>query len=274
MQAAMLWWLPAVGCVSAVVFAIIASFAYAVLYSGGLKVGRDSVATHIAVKLGLHKCCMWVTTQVLIMFQGVKWAMDREAQSISNGPHNSLVLFGDSEFTYWHQASVDLSISVANAGFGGSRTCDLLRNVEVCLRQRPSAVILHVGGNDWDFRQWCTGTKCVGDLAVENVVQLCRLLTEDNRRVAILLTPRRPTYSDKKWEWLRRFRQRLRDTMSDSVEFIDCEHLDPQCDSFYLDRVHLNDRGHSETGAEMRKHPFLKRVSGAGACKPRRIVIE
>jgi hypothetical protein len=256
------WWWMVVGWFSAVVFVIIASFVYAWLYSGGLKVGRDSVVTHVAVKLGLHKCCMCVTTQVLILLRRVDWVMDRETQSIADGPHNALVLFGDSEFTYWHKASTDLSTNVVNAGFGGSRTSDLLRNVQVCLRQCPTTVILHVGGNDWDFRPWCTNTERLGIRAADNVVKLCRLLTKDNRRVAVLLTPRRPIYSDKKWTWLRRFRQRLRDTLPGSVEFIDCEYLDPQGTHFYLDQVHLNDRGHAETGVEMLKHPFFQsRVS-------------
>ena len=51
---------------------------------------------------------------------------------------------------------VGLRLGAFNAGFGGARTSDLLRAAEeLCVVWSPRMVVLHCGGNDFDFRPCC-----------------------------------------------------------------------------------------------------------------------
>ena len=74
---------------------------------------------------------------------------ERKLELLSPAP-GGVGFFGDSTFNYW--VPLEACIPGAfNAGFGGSRSADLIRHAQqLVLRWDPSRVVIHVGGNDWD----------------------------------------------------------------------------------------------------------------------------
>eukprot|EP00657_Telonema_sp_P-1_P007512 TRINITY_DN27440_c0_g1_i1.p1 TRINITY_DN27440_c0_g1~~TRINITY_DN27440_c0_g1_i1.p1 ORF type:complete len:290 (-),score=44.21 TRINITY_DN27440_c0_g1_i1:266-1135(-) len=191
----------------------------------------------------------------------VTLVMDVEAKHtlhrIADKPQPGGVCFlGDSEFSCWHSLESDMRALVSdgcrlfNAGFGGSRTCDLLRHADtLCIAYQPKVVVLHCGGNDWDFWTGNGGWASLANEASHNLISLTKRLTEDHGvgKVLLLLTPRRMTYSDVKWEFLQEISQSFEDTFKDhpGVEIVSLrdEGIHHPRSHYRLDKSHLNAEG-------------------------------
>lgn len=119
-----------------------------------------------------------------------------------------ICFLGDSEYTTWCDLEKDLSklqVPCFNAGFGGARTDDVLNNLEtLCMRWKPRMVVLHAMGNDWDYSRDVPGTL-LAIHTVANIRQICKKIQtyEDPPSVAVMLSPRRPIYTDHKWLFVR-----------------------------------------------------------------------
>lgn len=175
--------------------------------------------------------------------------LDSERQS---GPARGGVCFlGDSEFTFWHQLEQDMlpfSPKCFNAGFGGARTIDLDRNLgPLCLDWDPKVVIVHAGGNDFDFNPDVT-PEVVAERIVSLFQTIC--LHPSVEEVGYLLSSRRPVYSDEKWEYMRMVHTTTQAAIQahdlhNKVQILDLrDMIHPLSDFVESDRVHLNEGGH------------------------------
>ena len=196
------------------------------------------------------------------------WVMDMEAESnmgkCSVGPSTddpAIVFYGDSEFTTWRYMNDDMksachaNTSYINCGFGGARVCDLLKHIQMmwdsCNGINVMAVVLHVGGNDWDTRPHQDYGEDSDDDDIDELVStfvggvrlLCSSLLrlKPDIKISFLLTPRRPLYTDDKWE----FMQRCRVGVAEFVDCIDITHIPHNEEHYRTDRAHLNEEGHS-----------------------------
>eukprot|EP00930_Biecheleria_cincta_P044840 TRINITY_DN30892_c0_g1_i1.p1 TRINITY_DN30892_c0_g1~~TRINITY_DN30892_c0_g1_i1.p1 ORF type:complete len:347 (+),score=48.62 TRINITY_DN30892_c0_g1_i1:72-1112(+) len=207
-----------------------------------------------------------------------EFANHRVSQQLANPPESQgYAFFGDSEFTYWYNLAEDMqpfAPGCFNAGFGGSRIPDLITWMDrFCLRWQPKVVVLHCMGNDWDTRWKVWGRPSSETLAVEahaNALQLVRLLHESShvRQVVWLLTPRKPTYTDAKWEYFGMFAEKLQGICNDLpdktagskfFQVCDLRHLEVDSGTdLMLDMCHLNAVGHKKKSVHliqwMRKH--------------------
>mmetsp|Transcript_30551 Transcript_30551/g.44385 ORF Transcript_30551/g.44385 Transcript_30551/m.44385 type:complete len:370 (-) Transcript_30551:138-1247(-) len=183
---------------------------------------------------------------------------DKTAQEIAkindgNGPEPLGVCWlGDSEFTFWHNLREDM-ISFHpnnfNAGFGGSRIIDMHRHVDkLCLKWDPEIVIVHGGGNDFDF----SGEDVSPEDTSEALMQLFhKIIAHPSvKRIGYFLSSRRPIYKDKKWEYFIKKQQLTIDEikasdLSDKIEIFDLRDMMHPVEDFLMDRVHLNDEGHA-----------------------------
>lgn len=165
-----------------------------------------------------------------------------------------ICFLGDSEYTTWYDLEKDLSAlqtSCFNAGFGGARTDDVFNNLEtLCMQWKPNMVVLHVMGNDWDYSRNITETLLAIHV-VANIRKICQKIQtyENPPRVAIMLSPRRPIYTDQKWLFMKEVGTRLQ--RSGFVDIIDMRHIKHDVSHYRVDRVHLNDVGHSYKAAFM-----------------------
>lgn len=187
----------------------------------------------------------------LIMNHEANQALSRIGEGHDPG---GVCFLGDSEFGCWHRLREDMSsinLPVIPAGFGGSRTWDLIANADkLCLRWKPRAVVLHCAGNDWDF--W-TGTGQVADLAnttARNLINLThRLVTTPGvDTVILLLTPRRSSYCDTKWQFLQQvsniYEEEFKSQSTVHIINLRMEGIDHPASHYRMDKSHLNWKGH------------------------------
>merc|ERR1712023_436180 len=136
-----------------------------------------------------------------------------------------------------------------NAGFGGSRSLDLMTHVKpLCLDWDPSIVIVHAAGNDFDFEP---------DMKTEEMPKRLIKLFEtlaahpSVEKIGYMLSSRRPVYSDVKWAFMIQVPAMTidliqnHDELKDLVKVIDLRDMvHPLEDFVSCDRVHLNQTGH------------------------------
>ena len=200
---------------------LVISFTYATLYHAGLEKGAMSWIIEslgprghrilMATTMWIMRCGIWCCYSPACSVWGV--VMDREAgwrarkiQSMNEGsgpPPGGICWLGDSQFNFWNTLEQDmrvLPIPSYNAGFGGCRVMDINRALQqLCFRWNPAVVVLHVGGNDYD-----SGTETDAFRFIDELCELChRILKHKSiKKIAILLTARRPIYTQEKWNFL------------------------------------------------------------------------
>tara|TARA_Y100000748_G_C15492710_1_gene487099 strand:- start:1026 stop:1673 length:648 start_codon:yes stop_codon:yes gene_type:complete len=165
---------------------------------------------------------------------------ERKLELLSPAP-GGVGFFGDSTFNYW--VPLEACIPGAfNAGFGGSRSADLIRHAQqLVLRWDPSRVVIHVGGNDWD----------AGEIRrTKETIETLVLLVQNSggsRPVSVVLffTPRAPQYSDAKWAFLSDLRRALIDARYDYIDMSD-HTLGSR--SYLADGVHFSLYGYRAIG--------------------------
>jgi hypothetical protein len=162
---------------------------------------------------------------------------------------------GDSEFTFWHHLPGDMKEfhpNCFNAGFGGSRLVDIQNNVErLCLDFDPATVIVHAGGNDFDF-----DPNLVAQDMPARLIRLFKTIAghPSVKRVGYLLSSRRPVYSDEKWDFMVRVHSLTIDEIRRSnlnVQVFDLRDMVHPLQDFCIDRVHLNTEGHSRKAQKL-----------------------
>lgn len=155
----------------------------------GLKAGQDlplvQLAGAEAVETSLLVCRSFVTGLRIVDTLCSTWAKEREEMQLEETPisKGGVCFLGDSEFNFWHHLRSDMDslmphspLSVGNsstavppvegcfnAGFGGSRTIDLLWYAQpLCLKHQPRAVVLHNGGGShMHMTGLHTGSRCI-----------------------------------------------------------------------------------------------------------------
>lgn len=187
-----------------------------------------------------------VTTHVLCMSRLYSTAMvleassrERKLQSLSPAP-GGVGFLGDSTFNYW--GSLEACIPGAfNAGFGGSRSSDLMKHAhQLVLRWSPSRVVIHVGGNDWD----------TGEIRrTKEVIETLILTIQKSGSVVLFFTPRAPQYTDAKWDFLSDLRRFLIDARYDYIDMSD--HV-LGTHSYLADGVHFSPYGYKAIGGWVR----------------------
>ena len=191
-----------------------------------------------------------VVRSVLRLFSLYPLAMRLDAKSRMRMQENSppspdiTAFLGDSTFNYWVDLTDDIPRSF-NASFGGSRSMDLLRFLDdICLRWYPKNVILHVGGNDWDFRD-TTRTY-------ENIVKIIQKIDDSGAGSIVFFTPRAPLYSDTKWKFMSGLRDMLK---SNGVcRFIDISSEQLPLSSYIGDGVHFSRSGYRRIANAVLEH--------------------
>lgn len=161
-----------------------------------------------------------------------------------------------------------------NAGFGGSRIQDLLTWADrLCLQWQPKVVVLHCLGNNWDTRWKAWGRPSPETLAAEayDIAQkvVKKLHASSHvRQVVWMLTPRKPTYTDHKWQMFGLFSEMLQGMCQDLpdkasgckfFQVCDLRHLEvDQSTDLMLDMCHMNAVGHKKKSVHlvqwMQKH--------------------
>ena len=165
---------------------------------------------------------------------------ERKLQSLSPAP-GGVAFLGDSTFNYW--GSLEACIPGAfNAGFGGSRSTDLIKHAHrLVLRWSPSRVVIHVGGNDWD----------TGEIRrTKEVIEALILTIQNSGPVVLFFTPRAPQYTDAKWDFLSDLRRSLIDARYDYIDMSD--HV-LGSNSYLADGVHFSPYGYRVIGRHVRE---------------------
>ena len=165
---------------------------------------------------------------------------ERKLQSLSPAP-GGVAFLGDSTFNYW--GSLEACIPGAfNAGFGGSRSSDLIKHAhQLVLRWSPSRVVIHVGGNDWD----------TGEIRrTKEVIETLILTIQKSGSVVLFFTPRAPQYTDAKWDFLSDLRRFLIDSRYDYIDMSD--HV-LETHSYLADGVHFSPYGYKVIGRHVRE---------------------
>lgn len=244
---------------------------YMMLYSGGLKDNRMGSCVR---KLGfvfniranlvcrsLLTCCYNGAVDMLnfVMRNEAGETLDSIRQIPAQNGHSEggpapggVCFLGDSEFTFWKFLREDMAAfhpNCFNAGFGGSRSLDLMTHVKpLCLDWDPSIVIVHAAGNDFDFEP---------DMKTEEMPKRLIKLFEtlaahpSVEKIGYMLSSRRPVYSDVKWAFMIQVHAMTIDLiqnhneLKDLVKVIDLRDMvHPLEDFVSCDRVHLNQTGH------------------------------
>ena len=171
-------------------------------------------------------------------------ASSREQKLNSLSPAPGAVGFlGDSTFNYW--SSLEGCIPGAfNAGFGGSRSSDLMKHVyRLVLKWSPSRVVIHVGGNDWD----------TGEIRrTKEIIETLILTIRNSGPVSVVLffTPRAPQYTDAKWTFLSDLR---RDLIDARYDYIDLSDRSLGSRSYLADGLHFSPYGYKAIGSWVRE---------------------
>tara|TARA_Y100000389_G_C17196794_1_gene381609 strand:- start:113 stop:688 length:576 start_codon:yes stop_codon:yes gene_type:complete len=156
---------------------------------------------------------------------------------------NSICFIGDSEFTTWSNLEQDMSYlkyNSFNAGFGGARSIDILNNLNnLCLQWNPKYVILHIGGNDYDYNTILTTPNLIISI-LYNIRLINTSLTNRNIKLYILLSPPRPVYSTSKIL----FFNKLYNDIIKLYNVIDLRKNIHIKKHYRIDNLHLNNIGH------------------------------
>lgn len=230
---------------------------YSLHYSATLRAPTDSTIVRL-LGYSVNTFVIGFFRRMIMYLGWVDWVMDRELQITirnnfpSSTPKPGVLFYGDSEFTTWSNLSTDLSdccsshYEYINSGFGGCRVPDLLRNWDLVRssvdRLNIKMVIIHVGGNDWDF---CGDTSKDINSLVDNVSSLTEILVEKIKlslpgvKIVFWNSPRRPIYCDDKWLYLCLLRDKLQ-----HYRCISETDTARQYDIYRVDKVHLNSIGH------------------------------
>mmetsp|Transcript_22677 Transcript_22677/g.33774 ORF Transcript_22677/g.33774 Transcript_22677/m.33774 type:complete len:428 (-) Transcript_22677:169-1452(-) len=246
---------------------------YMLIYKGGLDKARNACF----LSFFGARCNIWANQfcRYLLLccynpceFQILDLVMNDEARQTAKrimklnegkGPDPGGVCWlGDSEFTFWHNLREDMKPfhpNNFNAGFGGSRVCDIARNIDiVCFDFDPETVILHAAGNDFDF---AFKTLTIEALKVR-LMDLFRAIDSHPsvKRIGYFLSSRRPTYTDEKWDFMIRVHAFMIEAIEESelkdrVKVFDLRYMVHPLDDFYHDRSHLNDQGHGRKAKEL-----------------------
>lgn len=194
--------------------------------------------------------------------------MDREAakrlaiQRRATPRAGGICFYGDSEFTTWYNLETDMrqfldGRECLNAGFGGARTLDLVRHHQDLVTQwHPAAVVLHVGGNNWDFHANVDDAKfdlqAFATSVCEDVVGVARVIQgaagdagdaeAPKLPVFVLFTPPRPNHGVAKIQFGKELQQKLKQVSEiEVIDITDMSHLE---NHFRIDHAHLNEEGH------------------------------
>ena len=245
-----------------IIIFIIIVISYLLQYGDSMWQRDDYIMTRI---LGFYanRGILFTTTNIIRSIGVVDSIMNKEAKrrmQIQNGSpplSDSICFYGDSEFTTWYDLEKDMSnanFTCFNAGFGGARTTDLECHVdELCLKWDPKMVVIHAMGNDWDFASLniscdfsslninCDFSEECMNKTVKNIITLVKRI-EQTSSVCFLLSPRRPIYSDTKWNYMCTVASKLDDANIPLIDIRDLNHTDSH---YRIDRVHLNSQGHS-----------------------------
>jgi hypothetical protein len=165
---------------------------------------------------------------------------ERKLKLLSPAP-GGIGFLGDSTFNYWGPLEACIP-GAFNAGFGGSRSADLIKHAHrLVMRWSPSRVVIHVGGNDWD-----TGEIRKTQDAIETLALIVRN-SGGSAPVSVVLffTPRAPQYSDAKWAFLSDLRRALIDARYDYIDMSD-HTLGSR--SYLADGVHFSLYGYRTIG--------------------------
>ena len=135
---------------------------------------------------------------------------------------------------------VGLRLGAFNAGFGGARTSDLLRAAEeLCVVWSPRMVVLHCGGNDFDFRPCCSvggegsWVERLAAASASNLEALVAMLAEQlgvEVPVVYVAGPAGPTETAEKARFRQLLVARLRKLAQEAEQFhvVDLTALGPQ----------------------------------------------
>ena len=156
---------------------------------------------------------------------------------------NSICFIGDSEFTTWFNLEKDIThfkYTSFNAGFGGARSIDILKHLHnLCLQWNPMCVILHIGGNDYDYNTHFNINSLI-DKVLFNITLINYILKQKNIKLYILLSPSRPIYSYNKILYF----NKLHNQISKLYNIIDIRHIKHTKNHYRIDNLHLNHIGH------------------------------
>lgn len=153
---------------------------------------------------------------------------------------NSIAFFGDSIFNYWNNLTEIIPRSF-NASFGGARTIDLIYYIqELVLDWCPSIIIIHIGGNDWEFSHETSLEK-----NLDTIETLIYIIQRSGGRTKILpilfFSPRSPSCSDAKWNYLSELRSQL---IISRHSYIDISNHKLSSDCYLTDGLHLSQHGY------------------------------
>ena len=175
-------------------------------------------------------------------------------QNNNNILSNGVCFIGDSEFTTWSNLENDMSClkyKSFNGGFGGARSIDILNNLNnLCLQWNPKYVILHIGGNDYDYNRKITKNnntdinKSIINNLIFSILYNLRLINSSlknrNIKLFILLSPTRPVYSTNKIL----FFNKLYNEIIKNYNTIDIRNIKHKKKHYRIDNLHLNHIGH------------------------------
>ena len=239
--------------VGVLLLCLVGPLLYTFLYSIGLNRGRDVALVRCMGHAVTHTLVAY-TNAVLGLLRAVTAIMSKEANktraNLPDAPCGGVCFYGDSEFTYWHHLTHDLSgwrWDCYNAGFGGSRTSDLLRHARMVLECNPEIIVVHCGRNDWNFRSWGAAPS---DVAAEAAAALLSLFTlfeqhPSIRAVFYLLTSRAPIDTEQSWQYMVDLAARVQQRLPSKTRVIDLRDVMHPLDHYYVDHVHLNAEGHA-----------------------------
>lgn len=211
--------------------------------------------SYIIKKCGynIHKILLYITNNIIKYTNNIDVIMNNEAHNTLKKLNKKYIdylqicFLGDSEFTFWYNMEKDLKnvkLNCFNSGFGGCRSIDIINNLDkLCIEFLPTLVILHIGGNDYDYNI----NKTIDELVIHilsNIKYIKYKLDKENIDLFILLSEIKPTYTKKKIE----FFELLNNLIIKHFNIIDLRNLKFDLNDYRVDKVHLNKNGYKKKG--------------------------
>ena len=136
-----------------------------------------------------------------------KWAR-RRIRRLGRLDEKAICCYGDSGFALWtglEEAFANHGVRAVNVGFGGATARHLIQNATALLHHKHhfSMMLVMVGGNDYDIYGHTRDVKTCLD----------RLRASASCPVWYVHGPRKPAYSDEKWNHLCRLAETCRPTL-------------------------------------------------------------
>lgn len=193
----------------------------------------------------LNGCC-WLTIRILHGLGLYTFLMLRLADKVHDNLKitraGSTCVIGDSCFSFWmtmREDTAKMGKNVYNACFGGATSHHVLREMDrLVTPYSPKTVLLHVGSNDFDVYGERGFEDTVG--AVQNICRSCT-------GIKFVFFGRRPGYSDKKWNYMRRLEERVRKFCI--VVYVDTENF-----VYFPDGVHLDPSQYKVVARQLVQH--------------------